>query len=503
MTPATRKIIILVLFLAIGFSLRGQNDSLVIDSITGRIKEILDEYNSYSAFFDTLDYVNDPYIADDLNLQTAASHGACNEIIRLFVKGADVNNYIGRTASPLHYAVSSGKWEAVEILLLLGANPDMKDMYGNTALVTAVRADKTEIAEKIIRYGGSVTEPDRQDATPLHHSAALGNFRMTDMLLYYDSPTEFRDREGNTPLMAAVFYGFYDIADLLLQAGADPNADDKLGFTPIMAAAQNGDTLMMRILTDAGAWLYAVNDYGLDALGCAIVSSKKDAVAFLLEEGNLWRKQEGKGISHFKLANTYGNKELADMLSAHGLQTEREVSFNQLSVSAGVWATTHYQLSGVSLTISDPGRRAGIIFGAAINPLNQRLLIRENDELYSQYRGTSNVIYTGLMKEFPVSGAPAGIHVSFAPSLSVGYRFHSQFEGTGVRPDNSICIMPAADIRFTHRNLGLVAGVAYINMPFYKVGPVWLTLKASYRITRSHINFSGKKDRIYKYHEQN
>jgi len=61
--------------------------------------------------------------------------------------------------------------------------------------------------------------------------------------------------------------------------------------------------------------------------------------------------------------------------------------------------------------------------------------------------------------------------------------------------------MPAADLRITRRNFGLSAGVAYFDVPFYKVSPVWLTLRASYQLTRSMGNFSGKKTRIYNYHE--
>jgi len=501
MSPAIRNFVITAFLLACSFSLKGQNDTLIADSITVRIQEILDEYNSYAVYVDTSDYVTDAYIADDLNLQTAASLGACNEIIRLFVKGADVNNFIGHTATPLHYAVSSGKWEAVEILLLLGANPDRKDMYGNSPLVTAVRANNLAIAEKLIRYGASVTQADRQNSTPLHHSAALDNFQMADMLLYYDSPMELRDNEGNTPLMTGVFFGYYDIADLLLQSGADPNAADRLGFTPLMVAAQNNDTIMMRLLTDAGAYLYAVNKYGLDALGCAIISSNKEAASFLLDKGNLWDMESQAGLSVTQLAERYGSREIVKLLNDRGLHDKSVLSFNELSVSAGGWLTTHYSLAGGSVTIEDPARRTGIILGAAVNPLEQRLLVRNNDNIIYQYKVKSNVIYGGVMKEFPLSPTANELRLSFIPSLSLGYRFHSLYEGTGERPDDGICIMPAADMKFTRGSFGLNAGIAYLNMPFYKVSPVWVTMKATYQLTRSMGNFSRKKTRLYNYNE--
>lgn len=501
MTPALRKSVLTAVLLVSVFSLRGQTDSVTVNSITGRIKEILEEYNARTVFVDTSDYVDDRYIADDLNLQTAASLGACNEIIRLFLKGADVNNFIGRTATPLHYAVNSGKWEAVEILLLLGADPEKRDMYGNTPLITAVRGNFPDIAEKLIRYGGSVTEADRQNSTPLHHAAALGNFYIADLLLYYDSPTDLLDREGNTPLMTGVLLGYHDIADLLLQSGASPNTPDRLGFTPLMVAAQNGDTLMMRLLTDAGAYLYAVNNYGLDALRCAVISSEKEAVAYLLSNGNRWDDQSKSGLSAIELAKKYSNREIVSLLNDHGLQDHSALSFNELSVSGGGWITTHYRLAGGSVTMEDPVRRTGIILGAAVNPLNQRLLVRKEDDIIYQYQVRSNVIYAGIMKEYPLSPATTGFRITFVPSLSLGYRFHSLYEGTEERPDNGFCLMPAADLKIKRRSFGLGAGVAYLNMPFYKVSPVWVTLKASFQLTRSMGNFSGKKTRLYQYHE--
>lgn len=501
MTPAMRRFVLTAILLISVFSLKGQTDSLVVDSITGRIREILDEYNSYSIYVDTSDYIDDRYIGDDLNLQTAASLGACNEIIRLYVKGADVNNFVGRTATPLHYAVNSGKWEAVEILLLLGADPEKRDMYGNTPLITAVRGNLPVIAEKLIRYGASVTETDRQNSAPIHHAAALGNFYITDLLLYYDCPTELFDREGNTPLMTGVYFGYHDIADLLLQSGARPSAADKLGFTPLMAAAQNGDTLMMRLLTDAGAYLYAVNEYGLDALDCAIISSDKEAVAFLLGKGSRWDKESQKGLSSIQLAEKYGNREIVKLLNEHGIHDNSILSFSELSASAAGWFTTHYTLGGGSVTMEDPVRRLGIILGAAVNPSNQSLQVRKDDNIIYQYRVRSNIIYGGIMKEYPVSSATNGLRLSFIPSLSLGYRFHSLYEGTGERPDNSVCIMPAADMRISRGSFGISAGVAYLNMPFYRVSPVWLTLKASYQLTRSMGNFSGKRTRIYHYND--
>jgi ankyrin repeat protein len=502
MSPAVKKLLLMLCLFVSLIPVRGQIDSLSVDSITLRIKEILEEYNSQVLYVDTSDYFQNDYTADDRNLLIAASLGACNEIIRLFVRGADVNYRGGATAAPIHYAINSGRWEAVEILLLLGADPEKADFWGNTPLVVAVRANSLLIAEKLIRYGADPDKPDRQNSTPLHHAAALDNFDMTDMLLYYDSMTELTDNEGNTPLMTGVCFGYADIADLLLQSGADPNTADNKGFTPLMAASQNGDTLMMQLLTDAGANLYAVSVEGLDALGCAVAAGMKESVAYLLRKGNRWNHTSGTNSSPVAIATDSGNREILQMLHDSGLQVRRRHSFDVLSFSAAGLTTRHNWMAGGSVSVTDPSLRTGITFGAAANPLYQRMLVTGTSDVIYQYRVRSTLIYAGLFREYRINRQNNKAAWMIVPSLSAGYRFHSNYQGSEERPENRFVILPATDLMVRIRGIGASAGVMYMNLPFYKAGPVWFTFRAHYSLTRTSGSFSFKKVRLYNY-EQN
>jgi len=499
MSHSLRKLIFPAFLLICFLDLSAQTDTLTTESIMGRIREILEVYNDRTIYIDTSEYVHGFEGADNINLQTAASKGACNEIIRLVSRGADVNTLFGFIATPLHYAVNSGKWDAVEILLLLGAEPDARDTYGNTPLVVAVRADQRDIAEKLIRYGASIDQADRQLSSPLHHSAGLQNFSMTDMLLYYGSPTDLFDIEGNTPLMLGVCFGYHDIADLLLQSGADPNAADRRGFTPLMAASLNGDTLMMSILARAGANLYALNNDGIDALGCAVIGSQKEAAEFLLRHGNRWNHTIGTIGDPMKLANTCGESYILKLMNDHGLKSKRVFNFNQLSFSAGGWFTSYYKLAGGSLSVSEPGLGAGITLGAAVDPVNQRVLVDGDDGTIYQYSVRSNLIHAGLFREFSLTSKLSNLWVSVVPVLNFGYMFHSLYAGTEEKPDNRLYIIPEADIRFGWNNLSLNPGLAIMKTPFRKIGPLWFTLKVTYDLERPQNKIRGKRIRIYNY----
>lgn len=499
MVVALKRISFSLMLTLCGFSAYAQPDSLAIDSILQRIRVILDEYNAKVLFVDTSDYLIDGFSVDDINLQIAASKGACNEILRLYVKGADVNNYVGKTATPLHYAVSSGRKEAVEIMLLLGARTEVHDMYGNTPLISAVRANDLETAELLIRFGAPPDGADRNRSTPLHHASALGYFYLTDMLLYYDAQIELHDLEGNTPLMTGVGFGYYDIADILLQTGADPNAADRRGFTPLMAAAQNGDTLMLRLLLNAGANLYSVNNDGIDALGSAVIYGHKEAAEFLLDAGNRWNYDGRENSDPVNLASKYGRREVMQMMLERGMEGKKEFALEKFSVSAGGMFTSHYPMATASISLTEPGMKAGITVGAALNQSSRRMLTEGDDDIIYQYLVKSSVIYAGVFREFLLGSPVSGYIWSFVPSIMAGYRFYSLYEGTTSRPDDKFCIIPAAEIRWSMRRFTLGSGLTYLNTPFYKVSPVWFTLKASYTLTRESKIITGKKIRLYNY----
>jgi ankyrin repeat protein len=492
---------IIIVFLALGFLsplTKAQQDSVALDSIVRRLKVLLDDYNEEVLTIDTSAFVTEGDDINDINLQIAASMGACNEIVRLFAGGADVNNFAGGVATPLHYAVSSESKMAVEVLLLLGALPDKTDQYGYTPLLAAVMADNLDIAELLIRSGASITKTDGNLASPLHHAAALGFFYTTDMLLYYDAPVEMYDNEGNTPLMLAVSFKHPDITDILLRAGADQNTLDKKGFTPLMVAAQNGDTLMMRLLVNAGANLYTANDDDYDALGCAARFGQSQAASFLLKNGTRWTYMNNGLKNPVEIAEYYGHNDILPLLTQYGLAEEPGLALEELSFSAGSRFTSHYFLLDGSVSLTEPRMKAGITLGAAVNPFDWKLLVAESDATW-QYMVNTYVIYAGVFKEFMLGETAGGNKLSIIPSLSAGYRFYSNYEGVERKPESKFCIIPSADVVWRIKNLGISAGLGYMQTPFLKVFPVWLNLKLSYSIIHKSPVIAGKRIKIYNY----
>jgi hypothetical protein len=161
--------------------------------------------------------------------------------------------------------------------------------------------------------------------------------------------------------------------------------------------------------------------------------------------------------------------------------------------------TNHYLMAHASISLTEPGYKGGITIGAAFNPSSQRMLIEGDDDIIYQYKVKSSVIYAGVFRKFLLNNPARGYTWNLVPSIMGGYRFYSLYEGTNTRPDDKFCLIPAVEITWSSRRFTLGSGITYLGSPFYKISPLWITLKASYTLTRDSKSFTGKRIRLYNY----
>jgi hemoglobin len=131
--------------------------------------------------------------------------------------------HFGRTL--LHEAAESGNLAMVEMLLDLGADPNVKTTLGHTPLYNvangAAMPRSAEIVHVLVRAGAIVDACDGvQRTTPLHMAARRGNVDVADTLLDCGASINARDRKGETPLKRAVKCRKMEVAARLRQRGA-------------------------------------------------------------------------------------------------------------------------------------------------------------------------------------------------------------------------------------------------------------------------------------------
>lgn len=157
-----------------------------------------------------------------------------------------------RGFSPLHMAAYSGDSEDVALLLQEGADPNARDLQGDTPLYWACF---------------------KSHCSPTYSEVVKA-------LLAAGADTTLRAPEGNPPLVEACRAGSADVVGLLLQAGANPNHyfDHR---PPIVAAAQSGCTECVILLLKAGADSSATGEFRMTAREWAESNGFEDIITVL------------------------------------------------------------------------------------------------------------------------------------------------------------------------------------------------------------------------------
>ena len=121
--------------------------------------------------------------------------------------------------------------EAVQLLLKGGADPDLRQTDGATALHWATYRENLEMVNSLIAAGANVNAVNRLNASSLYLAA----------------------KAGNAELIA-----------ILLKAGATANQELTLGETAVMTTARAGSAAGVQYLIDAGADVNAIENSEVD-----------------------------------------------------------------------------------------------------------------------------------------------------------------------------------------------------------------------------------------------
>ena len=141
------------------------------------------------------------------------------------------------TASTIHDAARSGDLEQVQRLTMDGANVNEKAVRDETPLIVATIAGQGEIVSYLLQRGASINARNDSGLTALHAAAYAGHTDILKLLVargaqVNDAKNDFRV----TPLHVASEENRIDIVLILLEAGADPAALEVNRYTPASRA---------------------------------------------------------------------------------------------------------------------------------------------------------------------------------------------------------------------------------------------------------------------------
>lgn len=264
-------------------------------------------------------------------LLRACKEGLDELAVELVSLGMSVDYQCGiGSGTPLIIAVKNGHLRIVQEMLRLGANPNLADVDGKTALMHAARRCP-EAIEALALAGADLDQKDKNGQTALMHAARLASSGAIEQLIARGADLNSRSNNGVTALALAAASGNKDGALLLINAGSNLELGNKQGLTPLLLSAMNGEPEVIASLLDVGAnaqskgtLLMGADEcgrnayaHGVNALMMAASSGSNKAVELFLAAGLDPKETASTGRCAADFARAGGHLDTEAMLVAH------------------------------------------------------------------------------------------------------------------------------------------------------------------------------------------
>ena len=173
--------------------------------------------------------------------------------VRILLKaGADVNVAQGDGMTALHWSAENRSVEMAAMLIYAGANVEAVTRIGGyTPLHLASRSGSAAIVQELLEAGANPTVASSAGgATPLHFAASASSRGSVISLLDHGAEIDARESAWEqTPLMFAASLGRTGIVELLLSRGADVSVTTSAVYLPALqdedrAARQRRDKVL-------------------------------------------------------------------------------------------------------------------------------------------------------------------------------------------------------------------------------------------------------------------
>ena len=168
----------------------------------------------------------------------------------------------------LSWAIESSHWKAVGELVKEGADINVRDEYGRTALILAAELGYSERVEALVGLGADINAKGKYGYTALMKAAEDGwlcsRAKIIRLLVSKGADLNAMSVNGETALAIATGRGYKWLAELLISKGADVNARRGVdGWSILMInSAYTGKKEMVELLISSGADADLKNDKG-------------------------------------------------------------------------------------------------------------------------------------------------------------------------------------------------------------------------------------------------
>ncbi|XP_063173962.1 ankyrin repeat and SOCS box protein 1 isoform X1 [Candoia aspera] len=183
--------------------------------------------------------------------------------------------------TPLRIAATAGHGNCVEFLIRKGAEIDLVDVKGQTALYVAVVHGHLECAQLLLKAGADPNGSRHHRSTPIYHAARVGRADILRELIRYGADVDVNHHLSSgipspssrplkslmvCPLYISAAYHNLPCFRLLLQAGANPDFNS-CGPVNVQGFSRGSPVCVMDAVLRHGcevAFVLLLNDFGAD-----------------------------------------------------------------------------------------------------------------------------------------------------------------------------------------------------------------------------------------------
>jgi len=160
---------------------------------------------------------------------------------------------------------------------------DVSDIYGSTALTSAIESKNNSLVKYLIEKGADVYKSGKYANTPLTWAIETHNMELVKYLVKRCNDLIKSSNKWNTPFMKALHTNNHEIIKYLLKHGASVNYYDEYGKTPLLFAVEYGDEQTVKYLVNHGADLETMDEFNNTAVIKAFKKGHKSITKYLTE----------------------------------------------------------------------------------------------------------------------------------------------------------------------------------------------------------------------------
>ncbi|MFW6248411.1 MAG: ankyrin repeat domain-containing protein [Bacteroidota bacterium] len=434
----------------------------------------------------------DADIEKDLRLLRAVFEDKTRQAEILIQEGAnpDIADYYGISA--LMYSIQNENDKIMNLLIENGANVDSTDYQGMNALMYALLSDNVTLIYPLIEKTSKINHQDIGGNSAMIYAAYNDDIEVAQALYSKGAKINVQNQKGITPLMIAASFGNFYMTDFLLFYDADTDKKAKDGATALHLAAWYGQEETAGLLLDEGAFLEAEDQSGNTPLIYSVLADDVVMAWYLAESGANLIHVNRNGFSPLILAVASKNKDMVDIITFYDFEEPKP---NNKSKSALAQAYASRDVKLISKLESFPGVDKSGLYISEIR-LGSFLDFNRNDLTYGFMAGlyesrygfsiitdfrrrtterkvqqlqSENLVYQFMeIRNFLTLRLQKETEFFPTSVFSAGLRYggglmysYGDFAGTGIQPPSKLSVSPFLDVFFRSDNWVVSAAYSF------------------------------------------